>query len=103
MENGSGIAGVPRGEGALASFFKEVGGRLGIPAKFNVCDGNPGREIARFAEGRECDLIVLASLGLTGIDRFLLGSTAERVIAGAHCPVLVVRPQGRPLLVAAHR
>ena len=85
-------------EDALSSFFEEVAGRRGIPAGCNIREGHPGREIPRFAESQGCDLIVMASLGITGIDRFLLGSTAERVIGGAHCPVLVVRPSGRSLL-----
>lgn len=90
-------------ETAMARFFRKVGGRLGITPGMNVREGNPGREISLFAEDRGCDLVVMGSLGLTGIDRFLMGSTAERVVADALCPVLVVRPQGRSLLVAEQR
>jgi Universal stress protein family len=37
------------------------------------------------------DLIVIATHGYTGAKRVLLGSTAERVVRHAQCPVLVVR------------
>ena len=37
------------------------------------------------------DLIVLGTHGRTGISHMLLGSVAEKVVRGAHCPVLIVR------------
>ncbi len=48
------------------------------------------REILTAAEHCSADLIVIGSHGRTGIGRLLLGSTAERVIERARCPVLVV-------------
>ena len=86
----------------MTSFLDDASGSRGIPAEFNIREGHPGQEIPHFAETHDSDLIVLASHGLTGIDRFLLGNTAERVIAGAHCPVLVVKPQGRSLLFSPY-
>lgn len=53
--------------------------------------GDPGHEIAQWAEDLKADLIVLPSHGRTGIRRLLIGSTAERVVRLAHCPVLVLR------------
>lgn len=53
--------------------------------------GDPGHEIAQQAEDLKADLIVLPSHGRTGIRRLLIGSTAERVVRLAHCPVLVLR------------
>lgn len=53
--------------------------------------GDPGHEIARCAEEVQADLIVLPSHGRTGLSRILIGSTAERVVRLAHCPVLVLR------------
>jgi nucleotide-binding universal stress UspA family protein len=47
--------------------------------------------ITRIAKELKIDLIVLTSHGRTGLDRMLLGSTAERVVRYAHCPVFVVR------------
>lgn len=53
--------------------------------------GNPGAEIAEYAQGIGADLIVLPSHGRTGLRRLLIGSVAERVVRLAHCPVLVLR------------
>jgi nucleotide-binding universal stress UspA family protein len=56
-----------------------------------VMFGNPGAEIAAYAEKIDADLIVLPSHGRTGLRRLLIGSVAERVVRLAHCPVLVLR------------
>ena len=53
--------------------------------------GSAGREIAAAARGLKSDLIILATQGRTGLSRALLGSTAERVVREAQCPVLTVR------------
>lgn len=53
--------------------------------------GDPGHEIADFAQELSADLIVLPSHGRTGIGRILMGSVAERVVRLAHCPVLVLK------------
>jgi len=53
--------------------------------------GSPYREILQTAKDKEIDLIVLATHGHSGFSRFIMGSTAERVVRHASCPVLVVR------------
>ena len=53
--------------------------------------GDPGSEIAGYAEEVGADLICLPSHGRTGLKRLLIGSVAERVCRLAHCPVLVLR------------
>ncbi len=53
--------------------------------------GDPGHEIADFAQQSHADLIVMPSHGRTGLKRLLIGSVAERVVRLAHCPVLVLR------------
>jgi nucleotide-binding universal stress UspA family protein len=58
---------------------------------FQVAFGDPGREIAHFAEKIKAELIVMPSHGRTGLTRLLIGSVAERVVRLAHCPVLVLR------------
>jgi nucleotide-binding universal stress UspA family protein len=57
----------------------------------NVLFGDPGSEIAAFAQNEKADLIVLPSHGRTGLRRFLIGSVSEKVVRHAHCPVLVLR------------
>ena len=56
-----------------------------------VRDGKPFQEICDGAEALGADLIVLTTHGHTGLKHVWLGSTAERVVRHAQCPVLVVR------------
>lgn len=58
-----------------------------------VAAASPADVISTYAEENRADLVVLGTLGLTGLSRMLIGSVAERVTR--HCPVsvLVVRPQ----------
>jgi len=58
-----------------------------------VLIGRPGAEIARFAEQRACDLILMASFGEGGIHQWTFGSVAGQVVRSARVPVLIVRPQ----------
>jgi len=53
--------------------------------------GDPGHEIAAYAERIKADLVVVSSHGRTGLTRLLIGSVAERVVRLAHCPVLVLK------------
>ena len=61
------------------------------PVHSLVCIGKPFDEIVRTAKTFKADLIIIATQGRTGFKRAMLGSTAERVVRHAHCPVLVVR------------
>ena len=53
--------------------------------------GKPFHEIATAAREQAADLLVIATHGRSGWQRVLLGSTAERVVRNACCPVLTVR------------
>jgi universal stress protein A len=53
--------------------------------------GDPATEIARFADGFGCDVIVMGTHGGTGLRHAVVGSVAEGVLRVARCPVLVVR------------
>lgn len=53
-------------------------------------------EILNFAEEAKSDLIVMGSHGHSGITQALLGSVTEKVVRGAHCPVLTVRKPKYP-------
>ena len=56
-----------------------------------IVAGIPYEEILRHAEEKNVSLIVLGTQGRKGIDHFLFGSTAERVVRNASCPVMTVR------------
>jgi len=53
--------------------------------------GNPATEIVELAKESQTDLIVLSTNGRSGLAHVILGSTAEKVVRHAPCPVLVVR------------
>lgn len=57
--------------------------------------GVAAAEIVAAADKAEVDLIVMASHGYGPIRQLVLGSTTERVLHHAHCPVLVVPSQGK--------
>ena len=52
-------------------------------------------EIVRMAGEANADLIVIGTHGYRGVKHFFLGSTAEKVVRHAPCPVLVVREKER--------
>ena len=56
-----------------------------------VSHGRAASVIVETAEEKGVDLIVLSTHGHTGLDRLLMGSTAEQVVRHAQCPVWVVR------------
>ncbi|MDD1743881.1 MAG: universal stress protein, partial [Methanomassiliicoccales archaeon] len=55
-------------------------------------EGSPPRKIMEMS--KNYDLIVMGTLGRTGVSKLLLGSVAEKVVRFAECPVLVVRAKG---------
>lgn len=56
-----------------------------------VVKGRPYEEILKFAGENKADLIVIGTHGRKGLDRVIFGSTAEKVVRDAPCPVLSVR------------
>ncbi len=60
-----------------------------------VVRGVPFVEIVRIAKEKNADMIVIGTHGRTGIDHMLFGSTAEKVVRKAPCPVLTVRMAGK--------
>lgn len=65
--------------------------RRDVAVERELADGNPAREIVRYAEDEDCDLVVMGTHGRGGIDRLLLGSVAEKVVRSSTVPVLTVR------------
>jgi universal stress protein A len=63
----------------------------GVKVEAYLRVGYPFDEIVLMANHFDVDLIIIGSHGRTGITRLLVGSTAERVVEHAPCPVLVVK------------
>jgi len=57
----------------------------------DVKQGIPYDAILKEEEERGIDLIVIASLGRTGLAKFIMGSVARNVLKGAQCPVLLTK------------
>ena len=57
----------------------------------NVRQGVPYEEILKEGKEQGIDLIVIASLGRTGIARYLIGSVSRNVLKGSLCPVLLTK------------
>jgi nucleotide-binding universal stress UspA family protein len=56
-----------------------------------VCAGKPYEEILREASELDIDLIIVPSHNRQGLERWLLGSTASKVVDHAECSVMVLR------------
>lgn len=61
------------------------------PENCHIRGGRPYQVIVQLAREIDADLIILSTRGHSGLKHLLLGSTAERVVRNAPCPVLVVR------------
>ncbi len=62
----------------------------GVKYELLMKEGRPAEEIVSAAEEVGAELIVMGTSGRTGLDRFLLGSVAEKVVRISSCPVMVV-------------
>jgi universal stress protein A len=62
-----------------------------IKVKSIVKTGKPFIEIIETASEEDIDLIIIATHGHTGVEHILFGSTAEKVVRKAPCPVLTLR------------
>jgi nucleotide-binding universal stress UspA family protein len=62
-----------------------------VEADTYVIVGQPAYQILKFINDDEADLMIISSHGLSDIDYFLLGNTAEKVIKRATCPVLSLK------------
>jgi nucleotide-binding universal stress UspA family protein len=79
----------------LQSLCDARGVASGTVEKLLVRQGRAFHEIAEAARTLKSDLVIIATHGFTGMKHALLGSTAERVVRHAPCPVLVVRQRER--------
>ena len=84
-------------EERLARHSEALASDLGVEIVPLGRSGYPPQVIVRQAVEAQVDWIVMGTHGRTGLSHVLLGSTAERVIQKAQCPVLTVRrPSGEP-------
>jgi nucleotide-binding universal stress UspA family protein len=86
----------PHSEADLAAARKFLDGlvaeRPGVKATGRVELGRPSETLCELAGQLGADLVIVGARGHGGGRRLLLGSTSDRVVHHAPCPVLVVRP-----------
>lgn len=62
-----------------------------------LSDGDVASTICDVADAQNVDLIAMTTHGRSGIEKWVLGSVADRVVRSAHQPVFLVRPQEEPI------
>jgi len=60
-------------------------------AVYKVTEGKVYKEIRKYAENNQIDMIIMGTRGISDLEDFLVGSNSERVLRIAACPVLTVR------------
>lgn len=65
--------------------------KAGVRAVSLIMEGEPARQIIRAARSKRADIIVVGTHGRTGLNKFFVGSVAQRVVVTAPCPVVTVR------------
>jgi nucleotide-binding universal stress UspA family protein len=70
---------------------EEMAKKAGIAVTGKTVEGYPAEDIIRVAKEGDMNLIVMGGIGATGLERFLLGSVADKVVRSSNIPVLVVR------------
>ena len=86
--------------GQLEHIIKEQAIAPKLVEKTLVRFGRSFHEIADAARTLKVDLIIISTHGYTGLKHALLGSTTERVVRHAPCPVLVVREHKHQFITA---
>lgn len=63
----------------------------GLPVRGEVLHGRASEQIVRYAQEHNIGLISIGTHGRSGLEHFLFGSTTERVLRKAPCPILAIR------------
>jgi nucleotide-binding universal stress UspA family protein len=72
-------------------YVKELGAKKSVNVESVLLEGNPSEELIRYAEKEKMDIVIMGTIGKTGLDRMLLGSVAGNVVRHSKVPVMVVR------------
>ena len=80
-----------RSQHAAEALQKELADRGHDKMQIAIRFGDPGHQIAQYAEQVDAGLVVVSSHDQSALTHLLIGSVAERVVRLAHCPVLVLK------------
>jgi nucleotide-binding universal stress UspA family protein len=70
--------------------IEQMAQATGVACSKVVLRGHPSDELLRYSQESKADLLVMGSVGLSGLNRFLLGSVAEKVAQHSKVPVILV-------------
>jgi nucleotide-binding universal stress UspA family protein len=56
-----------------------------------LLEGHPAEELIRYAEEEKMDIVIMGTIGKTGLDRLLLGSVTGNLVRHSKVPVIVIR------------
>lgn len=69
---------------------EDLAKEAGVPIEKKIIEGYPADAILKLAEEASANIIVIGSIGKTGIEKFLVGSVTEKVVRNSRVPVLIV-------------
>jgi nucleotide-binding universal stress UspA family protein len=69
---------------------EQMASEVGVPSSKVILKGHPSDELLMYSREAEADLLVMGTIGKSGLHRFLLGSVAEKVVQHAKVPVMLV-------------
>jgi len=78
-------------EGRMLEYLGKVASSGKAKVFPKVVKGNPVTEILKYQKDKGVDLIVISSLGHSGLAEYFTGSVARNVLKGATCPVLLTK------------
>jgi len=81
----------------ISDMVQEVQGPE-VEVKIKIAEGVAAREILKYAEQNKIDLIIISTHGRSGLNHFLLGSVAEKIVRRSICPVFTVKSFGKHFL-----
>ncbi|QPJ62045.1 MAG: universal stress protein [Candidatus Nitronauta litoralis] len=65
-----------------------------VNSKAHLIEGDPKKEIAKFAKDKNIDLLVMGTVGRSGIPGLIIGNTAETILNKINCSLLTIKPDG---------
>jgi nucleotide-binding universal stress UspA family protein len=73
---------------------EDMANDAGIACQKLIIRGEPSKELLRISRESGVDLLIMGSVGRTGLDKIILGSVAEKVVRNSAVPVLLVPGEG---------
>lgn len=81
----------------LTEAIAEMAAEAGVDCEQSVERGTPYETIVEFAQENDVDAIAIGTRGRGNIEKFLVGTVAEKVVRMADVPVMTVRESGKPV------